>query len=107
MLGDFLEISWNHTQEGLGKITLVKIETGSKIPALEGTIRTSLWEQISAADQEIFTKFGGYVDNKLPQGVEWSKHISFKNPIWQMATIHHTCNLSEFWERPGDGVGLF
>jgi len=42
-------------------------------------------------------KFGGYVGNELPQGVEWSKHVSFENPIWQMAAMHHTCNLA-FWE---------
>jgi len=31
--------------------------------------------------------------------VKWSKHVSFENPVWQMAAMHHTCNISAFWER--------
>jgi len=62
-------------------MTLVKIETKSRIPPPEGSCRISFSGHISAPDQDIFTKFGGYVGNKLPQGVEWSKHVSFKNPI--------------------------
>jgi len=41
-----------------------------------------------APDQDIFMKFGGFVGNEHPQGVEWSKHVTFKNPIWQTAAMH-------------------
>jgi len=45
-------------------------------------------------DQDTFTIFGGYLGNELLRGVEWSKHVSFKNPIWQMVAMHHRCNIS-------------
>jgi len=79
-------------------MTLVKIGTGSRIPPLEGPFRISFWGHISAPNQDIFTKFGGYVDDELPQGVKWSKHVSFKNPIWQMAAKCSTYNILTFWE---------
>jgi len=62
-------------------MTLVKIETKSRIPPPEGPFRISFSGHISAPDQDIFTTFGGYVGSELLQGVEWSKHVSFKNPI--------------------------
>jgi len=80
-------------------MTYVKIETGSRIPPPDGPFRSSFWGHISAPNQDIFTKFGGCVGNEFPQGVEWSKHVSFGNPIWQTAAMHHTCNILEFWER--------
>jgi len=75
------KFSWNfvdHTEEGLRKMTLVKTETGNKIPPPEGPFRISFSGNISAPGQDIFTKFGGYIGNELPQGVEWSKHVFFK-----------------------------
>jgi len=77
---------------------LVKIGTGSRILPPEGPFRISFWWHISAPDQDIFRKFGWYVGNELSQDVEWSKYVSFKNPIWQMVAMHHTCNISAFWE---------
>jgi len=65
---------------------LVKIGTRSIIPPLEGPFRILFWGHISAPSQDIFTKFGGYVGNGLPEGVEWSKNI--------LAAVHHTCNVS-------------
>jgi len=88
-----------HTQEVPRKITLVKIGTGSRIPPPEGSFRILFWEHIFAPEQDTFTKFGGYVGNELPQGVESSKHVSFENPIWRTAAMHHTCNISAIWER--------
>jgi len=68
-------------------MTLVKIGTGSRIPQPHGPFRILFWGHISAHNQDIFMKFSGYVGNKFPQGVEWSKHVSFKNPIWQTVAI--------------------
>jgi len=79
-------------------MTLVKIETGSRIPPPEGPFRISFLGHISATDQDIFMKFGGYVGNALPQGVECSKHVLFESPIWQTSAIHHSCNVSAFRE---------
>jgi len=95
LVEDFLEILHVHTQEGPRKMTLVKIGTGSKIKSPKGPFRILFWGHISAANKDIFTKFGEYVGNELPQGVEWFKHVSFENSIWQTAAMHHRpkCNL--------------
>jgi len=74
-------------------MTLVKIGTGSRIPPPECPFRMSLCGHISAPDQDIFTKLGGYVGNELPQGVEWSKHVSFENPICWTAAMYHTYDI--------------
>jgi len=79
-------------------MTLVKIETRSRMPPPDGPFQISFSGHISVPSQDIFMKLGGYVDNELPQGVEWSQHISFENPIWQAAAMYHTCNISAFWE---------
>jgi len=71
-------------------MTLVKIETESRIPPPEGLFQISFLGHSSAPDQGIFTKFGGYAGNELPQGVEWSKHVSFENPIWRTAAMYRT-----------------
>jgi len=71
------------------KMTLVRIDTGSRIPPTERLLQISFLGHISAHDQDIFTKFGGYVDNWLPKCVEWSKCDSFENPVggrWPCAT---------------------
>jgi len=71
-------------------MTLVKIGTGSRIPPPDVPLRISFWGHIFALDQDIFTKFGGYVGNELARGVEWSNHVSFENPIWRTAAKYHT-----------------
>jgi len=53
-------------------MTLVKIETESRNLLPEGPFRISFSGHISAPDKDILTKFGEYVGNELPQGVEWS-----------------------------------
>jgi len=78
---------------------LVKIKAGSKILPLEDPFRISFWGHSTATDQDIFKNFGGYVGNELPQGVEWSKFVSFKSTIWQTMAMHHACKLSTFLER--------
>jgi len=80
-------------------MTLVKIGTGSRIPPPEGPIRISFWGHISAANQDIIRKFGVYVGIELPQGVEWSKHVSFENPIWRTVAVQHIYKLLSSWER--------
>jgi len=70
-------------------MTFFEIGTGSRIPPPEGPCRISFSAHISAHDQDIFTKFGGYVGNELPRDVVGSKHVSFENPIWQMTVLHH------------------
>jgi len=72
-------------------MTLVKIGTRSRIPPPEGRFQISFSEHTPATDQDIFTKFGGYVD-ELPQGVEWSEHVFFTNLICQMAAMYQACN---------------
>jgi len=47
---------------------------GTRILPPEGPFRITFWEHISAPNEDIFTKFGWYVGNELPQGVKWSKH---------------------------------
>jgi len=69
-------------------MTLVKIGTGSRIPQLEDPFRISFWGHISVPDKDTSIKFGPYVGNELPQNVEWSKHVSFENPIWRTAAGH-------------------
>jgi len=74
-------------------MALVKIETGSRILPPEGLFRISFLEHISAPDQDIFTKFGGYVGNELPGCMEWSKYDFFENPIWRTAAMYITYNI--------------
>jgi len=93
MLSDFLETLQDHKQEGPPKMTLVKSRTGSRILPPKGPFRISFLGHISAPNKNIFTKFGGYVGNELPQGVKWSKYDSFKNPIWQTAAMNHRHNI--------------
>jgi len=79
-------------------MTLVKIGTGSRIPQPEGFFEYR-FRSISLPLIKLFSRnFGEYVGNKLPQGVKWSKHVSFGNPIWQTAAMQHACKISEFWE---------
>jgi len=54
---------------------------------------SAFWGCISAPDQNIFTKFCGYVDNGLSKCVKWSKYDSFKNPMWRIAAMYHTYNI--------------
>jgi len=70
-------------------MTLVKIETGSRIPPPEGTFEILFSGHVFAPDQDIFTIYGKYVDNELPQSVEWSKDVYFESPILRMAAMHH------------------
>jgi len=76
-------------------MTLVKIETGSRIPSPEGSFRISFFGNISVHGQDIFTKFGGYEGNELALRVEWSKHVFFENQIWRTAAMYHTYNIPE------------
>jgi len=43
------------------------------------------WGHIFAADQDIFTKFGVWVENGVPQRVELSVYAHLEYPRWQMA----------------------
>jgi len=87
-VGHFLKISYNDVWH------LSKLK-----PNIEFRRRRALsnfvWEHISAPDQDIFRKFGGYLDNG-PAGVEWSICISFENSIWRTGgrrpcIIHTIC----------------
>jgi len=49
--------------------------------------RIPFWGHISAADQDIFTKCGVYVDNGVPRRTEWSKYAYLHNPRWRTAAI--------------------
>jgi len=51
-------------------MTLVKVETESRISPPESPFQISFMGNISAPNQDIFTKFGGYVDNWLLKCVE-------------------------------------
>jgi len=44
-------------------------------------------------DQNIFMKFGGHVDNGLPNCAEWSKYDYFENPISRTVAMYHTYNI--------------
>jgi len=50
---------------------------------------SSFWEHISAPDQNIFMKFGGYVDNGLPSCVEWFKYDLFENKFADGGHVPH------------------
>jgi len=68
-------------------MTLVQIGTRSRILPPEGPFRFSFLRHISARDQGVFTRFGGYVDIELLRCVEWSEFGSFGNLIWRTAAM--------------------
>jgi len=81
-------------------MTLVKIETGSRIPPPEGPFRIlfSGHRPISAPDQDI-------VDNGIPKCVEWFKYDSFENPIWRTAAMStHTTYRRSILRRQLDRI---
>jgi len=58
----------------------VKVGTESRIPPSVGVFfRIPFWGYISAADQDIFTKFGVCVDNGVPQRAERSEYSFLEN----------------------------
>jgi len=71
-------------------MTLFKIGTGSRIPPAEGLFRISFWGHISA-QIDIFTKFGEYVGNEFPQGVDGLN--TFPSRIQFGAAMWHTYNI--------------
>jgi len=81
------EILQDDTYEGPGRTEVVSIETGSRILPSGGVISHFVWGHISAADQDIFTKFGVYVENGVRQHVEWSKYAFLENPRWLTAAM--------------------
>jgi len=54
--------------------------------------RIPFWGHISAADQNIFTKFGVYVENGVPQRVDWSVYARLEYPKWLTAVKSNTLN---------------
>jgi len=53
------------------------------------------YRHISSADQDIFTKFGVYVDSGIPQRVEWSMYARLECPRWRTAAILNWLGLSQ------------
>jgi len=58
----------------------------------EGVFKIPVWGHISGADQDIFTKFGVYVENGVLQHVEWFIHIRLEYPRWRMAAKSNYLN---------------
>jgi len=64
--------------EGLRRLARVKLEPEVKFSHYGAFFRISSCGCISDTNENIFTKFGGYVANGVPQRAELSKWASFK-----------------------------
>jgi len=71
-----------------GRMTCIKVGTGSRIPPPGCVFLNSVLGRISAVDDYIFTKFGLYIEIRVLQCAEWSKLYTFlENLRQQMAAI--------------------
>jgi len=90
-LSDLAEIL-HDIYESPRRTEAVKVGTGRRNPPPRGVFKNSVLGDISAADQDILTKFGTYVGNGSPLLAEWSKDAFFENPIWMATAVSNKLN---------------